>query len=418
MRTKEEGWGITPPIYPTNGYKSIAFVETKEPPLFLVNKILSVREWLPLMGITIPLTLIPGNIVAPIKEELPIEEAIELIVGRTTDSIAQEIIRVERYSLRNERKRPWSIKTRRPFRGKIDKVEIIFRESIELAEKVAHELGSPIKISMGKRGRPPVYDRVKLAAAILVKGMRSFVDLSTDLKNINYDMTVNGCKKYPCSSELHTIFQKISKEWLDLALQRFDELSVEEFFKFCVPLDVFVVDASALTGETLVEREVLTKTRLIRDYFEYQATIRTTTNTIRCINYHSNKITDIIPFLPSGSIVLADAEFDVVENYRNAKAVHMDLQVKQRKGDARKSIRKIARLRFDKKKYRKRKLGERPFGNIEVRRSKCYYKKQENKLKGAILIACDHNITAYFNNKAWRSLFVKVQYNDGMGGIN
>ena len=107
-----------------------------------------------------------------------------------------------------------------------------------------------------------------------------------------------------------------------------------------------------------------------------------------------------------------------MENYQNAKAVHMDLQVKQKRGDARKSIRKTARIRFDRKKYRKRKLGERPFGNIEVRRSKCYYKKQENKLKGAILIACDHNIIAYFNNKAWCSLFEKMQDNDGMGGIN
>jgi hypothetical protein len=154
MITKEEGRGITPLMYPANKYKSIAFIEPKEQPLFLVNKILSVREWLPLMGITIPITLIPENIVAPIKEELPVEDAIELIAGRTTDSIAQEIIREERYSLRNERKRPWSIKTRRPFRGKIDKVEIIFRESIELAEKVAYELGSQIKIS--NRGRPPV----------------------------------------------------------------------------------------------------------------------------------------------------------------------------------------------------------------------------------------------------------------------
>lgn len=416
MRIKEEGWGITPMIYPANGYKNIAFVENKEPALFLVNKILSVREWLPLMGITIPLTIIPGNIIAPIKEELPIEEIAELIIGRTTDSLAQEIVRGERYSLRDEKKRPWSIKTRRPFRSKIDKVEITFRKSIELAEKVACELESPIEIS--NRGRPPIYDRIKLAAAILVKGMRSFVDLSADLKNIEYDMTINGSKEYPCPSELHTIFQKIPKEWLDMALLRLDELSVEEFSKFGEPLDVFVIDGSALTGEILVEREVLTKIRLIRDYFEYQATIRTTTNTIRCVKYHSNKIAEIIPFLPLNSIILADAEFDVVENYRNAKAVQMDLQVKQRKGDARKAIRKIARLRFDKKKYRKRKLGERPFGNIEVRRSKCYYKKQENKLKGAILIASDHNITAYFNNKAWCSLFVKVLYNEGMGGTN
>ncbi|KPQ42832.1 MAG: hypothetical protein MPEBLZ_02628 [Candidatus Methanoperedens nitroreducens] len=91
------------------------------------------------------------------------------------------------------------MKTRRPFRGKIDKVRITFRKSIELAEKVASELGSPIEIS--NRGRPPVYDRVKLAAALLVKGMRSFADLPTDLENIQYDMTVCGSKEYPCSSE-------------------------------------------------------------------------------------------------------------------------------------------------------------------------------------------------------------------------
>lgn len=412
----EEGRGRTPEIYHLAEYKTITFVETKKSQLFQVIKPLSVREWLPLMGITLPATLIPGNIIAAIKEELPIKDATELIAGRVTDSLVQEIVREERYSLRSEKKRPWSIKTRRPFWGKIDKVEITFRKSIKLAEKVASEFGSPIETS--NRGRPPLYDRVKMTAAILVKGMRSFVDLSTDLENIQYDMTVDGSKKYPCSSELHTFFQKIPKEWLEKALLRLDDLSAEEFSKFNEPLDSFVIDGSALTGETLIEREVLTKLRLIRDYFEYQATVRISTNTIRCVRYHSNKITDIIPFLPPGSIILADAEFDVGENYRNAKAACMDLQVKQRKGDAHKSIRKIARLRFDKKKYRKRKLGERPFGNIEVRRSKCYYKKQENKLKGAILIACDHNITAYFNNKAWCSLFVKVQSIDGGGGIN
>ena len=151
------------------------------------------------MGITIPATLIPGNIIAAIKEDLSIKDAAELIVEKVTDYLIQEIVREERYSPRSEKKRPWSIKTRRPFRGKIDKVQITFRKSIELAEKVASELGSPIEIS--NRGRPPVYDRVKLAAALLVKGMGSFADLPTDLENIQYDMTVCGSKEYPCSSE-------------------------------------------------------------------------------------------------------------------------------------------------------------------------------------------------------------------------
>lgn len=405
MNTKE-GWGSTPEIYSLEEYKNLTLVETKEYPLFWVKKPLSVREWLPLMGITIPATFIPGNIIAPIKEELSVKDSAELVSERVTDSLMQEIAREERNSLRSEKKRPWSIKTRRPFRGVIDKVEITFRESLELAEKVAKELGQPFKLS--RNGRPQKYDPIKLAAAVLVKGMRSFVDLATELKNIGYDMTIKKTGKSPCASELHVIFQKIPVEWLEKALLRLDELSVEEFSKFGEKLDVFAIDGSALTGEILVEREVLTRIRLIRDYFEYQAIIRTTTNTIIGVKNHSNKISNILYLLPQNSTVTADPEFDVEENYQKAEEAHIDFHVKQRKGDVRKSRRKAARRRFDKKKYGKRKLGERPFGNIEVRRTKCYYKKPENKLKGAILIACDHNITAYFNNRAWCNLFVKV----------
>jgi len=403
----EEGMGKIPQVHTPLDYKNVTFVGVKEPPFFQIKKPLSAREWLPLMGITIPVTLIPENIIAPITEELSLEEVTELIEGRVTDSLTQEIAREERYSMRSEKKRPWSIRTRRPFRGKIDKVEITFRDRIELAEKVARELGAPYSIT-SKNGRPIVYDVIKIAAAILVKGMLSFVDLSTELKNIEYNMTVDGSKKYPCSSELHVIFQKIPKEWLEKALQRLDDLSVKEFSKFEEKLDIFVIDGSALTGEILVEREVLTITRLIRDYFEYQAIIRTTTNTIRGVKAKSNKIKDIVSLLPKDSTVTADPEYDVEENYQTADEAHIDLHVKQRKGGVRKSRRKKARMCFDKKKYGKRKLGERPFGNIEVRRTKCYFKKPENKLKGAILIACDHNITAYFNNKAWCNLFVKV----------
>lgn len=44
----------------------------------------------------------------------------------------------------------------------------------------------------------------------------------------------------------------------------------------------------------------------------------------------------------------------------------MDLQIKQRKGNAHKSIRKIARLLFDKKKYRSGKLGN---DHLEISKS-------------------------------------------------
>ena len=392
----------TPEAHTLSGHINIA--ENK--PIFAVNKVLSVREWSPLTGNTLPFSLIPGNVIALIKENLSVEEAVDLISERVEESVIQEILREERYSLRDERKQPWSMKTRRPFRGVIDKVKITFRMMLELAERVAKELKSPLKTS--KRGRPVVYDRIKLAAAILVKGMRSFVDLSAELSNVRYDTTLNGSERYPSSSELHNIFTQIPVEWVEEALQRLDDLSKEEFSKFEEHLDTFVIDGSALSGDTLIERVVLTKIRLIRDYFQYQALLRIATNTIRCIKKHSNKIADIVRNLPAGSIVLADPEYDVEVNYQVADESPIELQVKQRKGDARKSRRKAARSLFERKKYSRRKLGERPFGNIESRRSKCYYKLPESKLKGAVIIGCTHNIIAYFKNKAWCSRFVKL----------
>jgi len=204
----------TPGAYAPPGHINIA--ENK--PIFAVNKVLSVREWLPLTGNTLPFSLIPGNIIALIKGNLSIEEAVDLTSERAEESVIQAILREERYSLRDERKQPWSVKTRRPFRGATDKVEISFRAMLELAERVAKELKAPLKTS--KKGRPVVYDRIKLAAAILVKGMRSFVDLSAELSNVRCDTTLNGSEQYPSSSELHNIFTQISVEWMEEALQR------------------------------------------------------------------------------------------------------------------------------------------------------------------------------------------------------
>lgn len=66
---EEDGWGITvtPEIYTLSEYKSIGFVEDKSCPVFAATRILSTREWLPLMGITLPFTMIPSEFFALIK---------------------------------------------------------------------------------------------------------------------------------------------------------------------------------------------------------------------------------------------------------------------------------------------------------------------------------------------------------------
>ena len=125
-------------------------------------------------------------------------------------------MREERYSLRDKRKRPWSVRTRRPLRGVIDKSIPTLKEELELAERAVKELGLPWKGS--NRSRPPAYNQVKLVAAILVKGMRSFAGLAVDLRDTDYVMTVDGSDSKPCPSELHHVFQRIPCEWLGIAL--------------------------------------------------------------------------------------------------------------------------------------------------------------------------------------------------------
>jgi len=237
---------------------------------------------------------------------------------------------------------------------------------------------------------------------------KNLIQVDSIIKEISYNMTVDGSKRYPCSSELHHVLEKIPVKWLEKALQKLDDISPETLSKFEEDMNIFVIDGSAITCETLSERIVAMKPLLMREFHKYLALIRITTNTIRRVKKPTNKIRGIINYLPEGSLVLADTEFDAENNYRIARESKIDLQVKQRKGDVRKPCRKRARRCFDKEKYRLRKLGERPFGNIEVRRYKCYYRKPENKLKGVMLIACEHNIRAYFKNKSWSERFIKL----------
>jgi len=46
---------------------------------------------------------------------------------------------------RTEKKRPWAMKTRRPFRGCIDKVEMTFEDKLKLAEEVAEKIELPLE---------------------------------------------------------------------------------------------------------------------------------------------------------------------------------------------------------------------------------------------------------------------------------
>jgi len=387
----------------------IGALENNSPNIFGINRALTERETLPLLDNAVTSTLIPGSFFASCKLCSSFDEIIANLSKRAVDRQVCETLRNERSLIRSEKKRPWAFKTRRPFRGRIDKVTATFHEKIELAEKVVDEIGQAWKQSSG-RGKPMKYDIKKLSAIILAKGGLSFEKLAAELKNIKYDATLNGSGKSPCSSYLHYIFdQKISVEWLNAAIKRFDEMSVACYSKFDENLDVFVIDNSAISCITLEIRKFALTQRLMREQQWFLALTRNATHTVRAIVKSTNNIDPFIPYLPRGSRVLADGEFDVDTNYWNSIENGIDFQVKQRKGHVRKPGRKKGRKNFDKKKYRKRKPGERFFGNLESRRHRCYYRKPENRHKGILLLGCEHNIIGYFRSKAWCDQFVKLK---------
>ncbi|MGC9209648.1 MAG: hypothetical protein ACP5GH_07430, partial [Nitrososphaeria archaeon] len=143
------------------------------------------------------------------------------------------------------------------------------------------------------------------------------------------------------------------------------------------------------------------KDRLVRDVSNYFALVRITTNTILFISDHTNKISDVAGMMPEGSELLMDAEYDVDENYFLAREHGIQLTVKPRNVPPNSAIRREYVNSFDKRKYGRRKLAERPFGNITKRRTRSYYRSSESKIKGTTLVAILHDMIAYYRSQRW-----------------
>lgn len=374
---------------------------------FVISKILTLTEALPIADVLAARYLVPGEFIGVFKTNLSPEAVLKKVIERAEKQITDSFCMEERYSHRGEKKRPWASKTRRPFRGKMDKEMATFSEKLALAEEIAVEVTAELGAPWGRAetGRPPIYDSVKLGATLIVKGEGSFNELEAELRNISYDATLDNTRGTPSPSELYYAFSKIRSEWLEEALARLDERSAETLKKFDEPLNLFVIDGTALTAERLEERTIAMEKRLVRQTYSYTALARLPTNTMRGIKRHTNRIKPFLPLLNPATRLLADPEYDVEDNYRTAEWNGIELLVRQKKGCVRKSFRKKARKKFNCEKYGRRKLGERPFGNVEVRGYRCYYRKVGHRYKGALLIGCEHNIRAYFRNKGWSEQF-------------
>lgn len=123
--------------------KILDFRHTKDRPLFILNKILNQKEIFSVLTNLLSGTLIPSSFIALGKLQMTFEEFVEEICTREEIRIIGEFVNEERDLLRDERKRRWGYRTRRPFRGIIDTIKPTFTEILNLAGEVVEKLGLP-----------------------------------------------------------------------------------------------------------------------------------------------------------------------------------------------------------------------------------------------------------------------------------
>jgi hypothetical protein len=371
--------------------------------LWFYGGIVKGKQLFPLCGQNIPSIMIPGDFFVPFKVKIPEEAIIARLVDCAFDEVVQRVYTQERNALRSEKVRPWGLRTYRPFRGQLQDAKPSFSEMLRIAEEVIDEIGMPM--SPKSRGRRRKYEWKQILAVLLCKGVQSFHDLERVLRDTGYCKTGG---RTPCDSELHYVYSQIPEEWLDKALQYQDDKVTVLYAKFDKFLNEFVIDGTGIPCDSLVVRVAALQKQLAKETEEITILTRLITNTVRAISSHTNKISALSASLEPGSIIYADPEYDVKENYSDAEWGKLDILVKPRDVAAKSALRgsymeKYAR---NKDKYGRRKLGERPFGNAEKRSLKCYYRK--DKEKGMKLYFCAHNILAYFSNEKWCDLFVRL----------
>ena len=82
---------------------------------FGLNKILHTKEAIALMNNNLPYDLIPKKFMGIFVINKTFKEVIEIATEKAVSFVINNILKEEKYMLRTEKKRPWAMKTRRPF---------------------------------------------------------------------------------------------------------------------------------------------------------------------------------------------------------------------------------------------------------------------------------------------------------------
>lgn len=279
-------------------------------------------------------------LVATVSGITTAEEVCADVQSVVLERLIQEEERAKRSRYLPERKRPWfTTKTKTPFSDAVEKKarSHTLKDELKVATIVTEKLGEPWKPS--RRGRKPLYDPKKLAAAILVKETRgmSFERLAAELKNQGCDLRTEEAKREegeacsPCPSQLHWAMSKIPKEYLERVLELLDQMVAEEHKKLfgekC--LLEYSIDSTDDTCTTLKETMVAMRVELHHQTVKYNVLARLVTNTIVavCASKNTKDARRLLQYVPPGSPVYMDAEYDVEYNYQYSQERRITIRV-------------------------------------------------------------------------------------------
>jgi len=299
-----------------------------------------------------------------------IEEAVEMCVNATVEALVGQILRQEKDGLKPDRKKPWSqITTRDPTnddaREKAERMSKIeaFHGLLRLAKE--YEAIRPLKAK--RFGPKPYYDRVMVAVAFVMKDygpLESFKSLRDFLMGHGLDFRVSNKAKHPIPSltRLKELYRdRDIKEWMRAFLEWLERAKGRPIAYYLGAEKMeYVADSTKITSRYLDIANVGVKKTLRRRTHTVKFLVNITTNMTADVELgESHQITDFMAVIPRNATMYSDAEFFTEKNCEFALAKGIDFQVKPNKTAKRGIAIREIKVRFDPKRYKRRKNGER-----------------------------------------------------------
>ena len=320
------------------------------------------------------------------------EQDLEILCDELSEQLfwrmAQDIIRQEKEDGTTTKKKPTKLghwdtqKSRAPSRGAKQRAVAgtTFQEWFIKVKKEVDRHDLPWQYV--SKGRKPKYDRAALITVVLLTKLQggSYEKIVTDAKGAGLNCLLGASEYFageaavPCPSYVHKIAtEKVPLEYYEQMLRYIDQEACkiyEERLQLAPP-QLFAVDGTDFSGAEKELRQANQYTTYAFKRVPFQVTSRLATNTV--FNLTLVEASSQAPLeeglldLPKGSVALADGLYDIEANHQAAEkagvtfhAPGKTLRGKPYHGRARARTRK----RFDPILYRRRKLVERPFGNL------------------------------------------------------